>query len=515
MITLVNPNLVVQRNDIFTTGIVYMPIGLAYFASALKHKGYHCNVIDAFGENPNQFRSDEKFFYRGLTAGEIVDRICIATKVIVLYAINITHHRSLIEIIRAIRSRFSQISLIVMENSQAVTAYSLRRVQDVFYDAGVDYVITGEAEERGVELIRILHCGISRNDILKIDGIGSRMNGVTHYIPPERNIARLDTLPFPAWDLFPLQNYWKLKYAHGPYETKKYLPIVTSRGCPFSCKFCIIPETNDRNWRARSAKNVVDEIEENIRTYGVHEYHIEDVNPTVNNERVHEICNEILCRNVEIIWKISSGTKVETLRDESTIAVMAKAGCRYISISPETGSPRLLKLMNKPFNLGLAIRLVKKMNAVGIRSQSCFVLGYPGENNDDRRLTWKMVHDLTKAGVDEIALFIVSPMPGAEIFDQFAPYADYSRLNFSPTWRGDYNELNRFRIRLYRNFLFWKLWYHPLKIAKQPINFMLRRFETKMEMIPYRALHTLGMKFGLTGKRCRGSGSIFERANNG
>jgi len=499
MITLINPNLILQCNDMFTTGIVYMPIGLAYFAGALKRDGFSCSVIDAFGESPNQFWFDERFFYRGLTPREIVDRICDSTKVIVLYAINITHHRSLIEIMHNIRSRFPRIPLVVMENTQAVTAYSLRKVQNEFYDIGVDYIITGEPEERGVALIRLLLERTSRNDVLRIDGIGFRKEGVTHYVPPKRKIGHLNTLPFPAWELFPLQNYWRLKYAHGPFETKKYLPILTSRGCPYLCKFCIIPETNDRKWRARSPTNVVNEMEEYLNKYGVNEFHIEDVNPTINNNRLREMCEEIIRRDMKVIWKIVAGTKVETLREESTIELMAKAGCRYISISPETGSPRVLKLMHKPFNLDLAIRLVKKMNEAGIHSQACFVLGYPGENDEDRKMTRKMVHDLVKVGVDEIALFIITPAPGSALFDQFGNCTDYSKLSFSPAWREDYKLLNKNRLSLYRKFLFWKLLYHPLKLAKQPRNFIKRRFETKMEMVPYRAMHTLLMKWRLIG----------------
>lgn len=502
MITLVNPNLVTQRNDIFTTGIVYMPISLAYFASTLRHLGFQCNVIDAFGENPNQFWFDENFLYRGLTPSEVVNRISKNSMAIVLYAINLTYHRSLTQIIQSIRQRYSKVPIIVMENTQAVTAYSLRKTQKGLYDVGVDYVMTGEAEVRGTELIKMLQNGAKSSDISKIDGIGFRLDGKTHYIPPKRKIVNLDTLPFPAWDLLPLQNYWRLKYAHGPFETKKYLPILTSRGCPYPCTFCIIPEINDRKWRARSANNVVDEMVEFLDKFGVREFHIEDVNPTVNDKRIREICEEIIRRNLKVIWKISSGTKVETLRDESIIELMARAGCRYISISPETGSPRILKKMNKPFNLDLAIRLVKKMNDMGIHSQACFVLGYPDESDEDRQMTWQMVHDLTKVGVDEIALFIITPAPGSAIFEQFGDCADYSKLTFSPVWREDYKRLNKFRLRLYRNFLYWKLKYHPLKIVKQINNFLRRRFKTKMEMTPYRALHLLLMEWRLTGKYC-------------
>ena len=93
-------------------------------------------------------------------------------------------------------------------------------------------------------------------------------------------------------------------------------------------------------------------------------------------------------------------------------------------------------------------------------------------------------------GVDEIALFVITPVPGSNIFDQFSGYDNYSDLNFSPEWREDYKKLNEFRLMLYRNFLIWKFLNHPIKFLKQPFLFLSTRFKTKMEMTPFRALHT-------------------------
>lgn len=501
MIVLVNPNLALQSRDMFTTGIVYMPVGLAYFAAALRAQGLPCRVVDAFGERPNAFQRDGRFMTRGLTPEEVADRIPADPIAIVLYAMNLTYHRSLMAIASTLRRRFSTTPLVVMENTQAVTAYSLRRVQEELYAGGIDYVITGEAEVRGIRLMTALRDGATQEVIASIDGIGFRRDARTHYTPPAAAIADLDALAFPAWDLFPLENYWKLKYAHGPFETTRYLPLLTSRGCPYPCRFCVIPETNDVKWRARSAHNVVDEIEAHHHRFGVREFHIEDVDPTVNDRRTREICGEIIHRSLDVIWKLAAGTKVETLRDEETIALMARAGCRYISISPESGSPRVLKSINKPFDIAKAVRLIGKMNDVGIRSQACFVLGFPGETSDDRQMTWNLVHDLVRAGVDEIALFIIAPVPGSAIFDQYSGYGEYSELTFSPAWRTDYRELNAFRLRLYRQFLWWKLRYRPATLARQPLNFLLRRFETKMEMTPYRALHTALMHAGIAGQK--------------
>ena len=316
-----------------------------------------------------------------------------------------------------------------------------------------------------------------------------------------KKIKNLDSLAFAAWELFPVQNYWKLKYAHGPLTANQYLPILTSRGCPYACRFCVIPETNDLKWRSRSAIHVVDEMEYWLKKWNIKEFHIEDVDPTISDKRTQEICHEIIRRNLLIRWKICSGTKVETIKSEKTIELMAQSGCRYISISPESGSSKVMRLINKPFNYQHAVKLIGKMNEVGIFTQACFVLGFPGEEDEDRKLTRKMVFDLAKAGVSEIALFIVTPVPGSDIFEELSGYTDYSQLNFSPNWRQDYNEINQFRVKLYAEFLWWKLRFHPLSILKQPLNFLFRKFNTKMEMTPYRALHTMLMLKGIIGKR--------------
>ena len=155
---------------------------------------------------------------------------------------------------------------------------------------------------------------------------------------------------------------------------------MTSRGCPYPCKFCIEPELNNRKWRFRSAKNIVDEIEYFKNKYSIDEFHIEDLNPTINDNRTREICYEILKRNIVVKWKICAGTKIETIKNEDTIDLMFKAGCKYISISPESGSEEIMKNIGKPFYLTHANRIIKRMNDKNIFSQACFVLGYLNEN---------------------------------------------------------------------------------------------------------------------------------------
>ena len=485
-IVLVNPNLVVQRSDPFTTGIVYMPISLAYLAAALRQAGREVQVIDAYAAAPRQRRREGSFLFFGLTEEQVIERLPQHVEAVFVYAINLTNHLSTAAIVKALKSAAPKVPVVVVENTQAVTAYALSQVAGEFYAAGADFILTGEPERRAIQLLETIAAGAKPEALRAIDGVGAP----GFYNPPLGffSEAELDALPLPAWNLFPLNNYWSLRFAHGPLSARRYLPLLTSRGCPYPCGFCVVPATNSQKWRPRSAASVVNEIEHFNKTLGVAEFHIEDLDPTISDPRIRQICEEVIRRGLQVTWKIAAGTKVETMRDEKTIDLMSKAGCRYISISPETGSPRLLKLMRKPFDLEHAVRLVKRMNQVNIRSQTCFVLGYPGETEEDLQMTWDLVRDLTRVGVDEIALFIITPVPGSSISKEFSGYSTLSELTFSPTWRKDYARLNRFRVRLYAHFLWWKLRYHPLKLLRQPINFVRRRFETKMEMVPYRAL---------------------------
>ncbi len=484
LIVLINPNLLVLANDPFTTGIVYMPHNLAYAAAALRKINVPLKVIDAFGEQPKQGRMQGEFLFLGLTMPQIIERIPDGTEIVFVYAINLTNHLSTLAIVRAVRNHLKQGKIIIIENSQAVTGYPLNLVDKEFYEAGADFIFMGDPDERITLLTQQLLKGESVENIAGITGFG--MGNASS----ERTYSHQDInmMPFPAWDLFPVENYWKLKCAHGPQTKAKYLPILTSRGCPFGCRFCVVPYTNNRDWRPRSAKNVVDEMEYFVNSLGVSEFHFEDLNPTVSEDRIIEICDQIMERRINVSWKLVSGTKIETIRNIDTIDRMARAGCRYISISPETGSERMLKLMNKPFNLQHAVQLVRRMNTVGIRSQACFIIGFPGEMEKDRLMTWNLVKDITKRGVDEIALFIITPVPGSSIYSELGGFKSLSQLNFSPTWREDFQMLNVFRLKLYLLFLLWKSFYHPLKVLKQCFNFLSRKFETKMEMVPFRAI---------------------------
>jgi len=489
-VALINPNIVSQIIDLSGTGIPYMPIALSYLAAFLREKKHDVTLIDAFGEAPALVRRVEDKMYQGLDAEATVSRIPHNIEIILVYGHLAVTFLAQEQLIRKIRREFSATPLGVLENINKVNAYSLLAVKNWYLDWGVDYLIPGYLEHRTGQLLHILEQGTQgRNALQSVPGLVFRQGDEFVENAGIEDDWRIDlnTLPFPAWDLLPLQNYWNIKCAHAPFTTDKYLPLLSSRGCPFSCRFCVSSGmTANRRWNARSAANVADEVEFFKNRFGASEFHFEDLNPGVDARRLETFCDELIGRDLSVQWKFAQGTKLETL-DEPLIKKMAWAGCTYISISPESGSLRLLAAMNKKVDQGHARQVVRWLKKYGIISQGCFVIGLPEETDDDRCQTLLVLLDLARAGLDDPAIFIITLMPGSELAEWSAEaMPSPERCTFTPVWREDYDHLARFRKYAYCRYLIVKLVYHPLSFISYFVNFLSHRFETKVEMTLYR-----------------------------
>lgn len=478
ILVFINPVLVTQRGDVLGSGIPYMPHILAYTVGLLKENGMDCRVIDAFGENPEKIAKQGDFYWQGLTVDEVIEKIDRETKIVFVYSSAITNVDFNLELIKKIKRKFPKVKIVLLGNTQAVTSFDVTVLADEFLKVGTDVVVYNNIEKTVLSLVRIW-LKTKENIIYKnSDQIIKR--------PMSQEIGVVDEPAIPAWELFPLKNYWKLGYSHGPMQGN-YLPLLTSYGCPFKCNFCVNPGINKSRWQAKLVKFVFGEIMALRKKFGVREFHVEDLDPTIDKERIKELCRLIIDNGEKIKWKIVSGTKVETI-DEETLGLMEKSGCSYISVSPESGSKRVLKLMNKSFDYKHADWFIKKCSRMSIKTQACFVVGFPGENDIDRKLTETYIKQLSKLGVDEIALFIASPLPGSKIYKDVKGYEKFSDLTFSPKWRKGYEKLEIYRRNLYLKFIWWKFLGNPVKIVSQGLNLISKNFETKMEMTIYRIM---------------------------
>jgi len=488
VIALINPPLVSHQKDSHSSGIPYLPHGLAYLSAAFEARGIPHTVIDCFGEAPRQVTRQNEFLIAGLTPEQVRARIQERqVDAIVLYASSIFNSRSLFELATYLGPSCPNVPIILTENTQAVTGFSLLKVSDQIEKTPITHVVLGEPEAVLPDAIENI---VARRPLEESHRKHIWSPGEATVGKVNATVADLDNLPFPNWKMLPIKNYWGLKCAHGP-VSGRYLALLTSRGCPYPCGFCSVPIMNNRKWRMRSAENVVREIEHFKRELGVHEFHIEDVNPTIHEKRIEELATSLITRQLGIRWKIVSGTKMDNL-SLNTLGLMARSGLDYISFSPESGSPEVLKKIKKPFNHAHALEQVKLLRRHGVQTQACFVLGFPGEEEADRKMTLAYSKKLVRAGLGELTYFIVTPMPGTPIEKQVpGTFEDLSQLTFSPAWRSDYPNLVQWRNRLYLWFFVMKALYMPGALIRSTLRALAGNYRLKMEMFPRRFLRTL------------------------
>lgn len=483
--TLISPRIVIQKSDFLGSGVPYWPTELAILASFIRSDNDHVNLIDLFGNNPRQLDDMGDHYLQGDKINPYLNEIK-KTDYIFIYALSYMSHKEINSLIIVLKKHFPKKKIVIMENSQAVTGYSLQSVSKDFFDSGADYVLCGEPYFNWQKI---------KDFISKKSNVKPKNIMQDQYTIPERFIKKNAKYPLPAWDLVNLENYWSLPYSHGP-KTRKYLPFFSSRGCPYPCDFCVVPETNNRRWRATTSDNVVDELIELKNKYGVSDFQIEDLNPTVNHERWEAICDKLIEKKTDIRFYFVSGTKAETIHLTS-VSKFAKAGCKYISISPESGSESLMKKIGKKFDYDHGIKLISLFKKYGIKSQTCFLVGHPDETKDDFNCSKKYLKKLVIAGLDEVAVFIVSPFAGSKIFnaDKLKFEDKDAVVTFSPRGRSNYLILEKRRRELIVIFLINKIFYNFSGFLNQIFHSLLGTPTTKLENLPKRFIYINYLKY--------------------
>lgn len=495
-VAIVIPRIVSHNLDPHT-GIPFMPHMAAHFAGALLDCGVSVQVLDSFGIDSNKVEIDENFMFLGVNESWIATNLDWDCEIVFVYCRTIEDLISSERICAEIRMSRPNVLISMFENIQTVNSFSLKEVIGDFLNKGiVDLGIMGEPERRANQIIYALK-STNRGGLHDLEGVAflEKETKKVVFTKSEEFNSELDSLPMPAWELFDLKGYWTCGYAHAPAKHgARFLPILTSRGCPYRCTFCVSPAINPK-WRSRSAVNVVDEIEHFVEKLQVLEFHVSDLDPTISEQRTIDISNEIISRGLKINWKIAQGTKIETIKNRSTLDLMFESGCTFFSFSPESGSMRMLEIMNKKFDKLHALNLTEHMNVIGMRTQACFIAGVPGETSNDRKESISYVRDLVKAGVDEIAVTIFTPIPGAALGKSLEGFKHYSELSHSPTWRSDYATINRFRYHMYLTFFICKLFWQPKKVLMEISRLVTGKFETKMEMSIFKAFKVRKMYY--------------------
>jgi len=268
----------------------------------------------------------------------------------------------------------------------------------------LDVVVMGEGEETIVDLANQSNKDIKNLD--KVKGIVYRdlNNGNLKITQTRPLIKDLDSLPFPARHLVPFESYGASQDQTGG--------IITSRGCVYSCNYCSSSLIMGKKFRSRSPDNILEEIEGLVDKYHINDIGFMDDTFMLNKRRANDIANEIKAKDVDISFVASS--RVDRV-DSSILQNLKSAGLKTIYYGVESGSQRILDLMKKGITIKQAETAVKMAKDAGLEVLTSFILGYPGETEDDIN---KTINFSTKLNSDYCQYSILTPFPGTPIYNE-------------------------------------------------------------------------------------------------
>ena len=409
------------------------PLGLMYVAAYLgKHTNYEIKILDCLIEKINHEQLKEKI------REERPDVVGITTLTF-----------TLIDVLRTAKiAKEINSNIKVVLGGPHVNIYP----RETLNFPEIDYLVLGEGEKPIKDLLENLN---QTKNLYNLKGIAFKDNHKIINTGPRELIQNLDELPFPARNLIPNEKYSSVLSENNPVTT-----LFSSRGCPFLCAFCNRAHLG-KIFRARSVKNVVDEMEE-CKNIGIGEIFIYDDTFTINKQRVLDICSEIKKRNLKIYWDIR--TRVDTV-DEEVLRQMKETGCQRIHYGVEAGTEKILKVLNKGITLEQVEKTFELTRKIGIQTLAYFMIGSPRETRKDIMETIKFAK---KIKPDFVCFSITTPYPQTNIYalglkEKILPYdfwqkfAENPRPDFVPlVWEEELSREELFSLfkKAYHSFYF-------------------------------------------------------------
>jgi len=287
-------------------------------------------------------------------------------------------------------------------------------------EKAVDVIVRGEGEET---LLEIAKQSPELQKVNEIKGITFRKDNQIIQTPSRPFIQNLDALPRPAYKYLQIEKY--------RITGRKLLPIMTSRGCPYQCPFCVASQMFGAGFRARSPKNVLDELEWLRDEYGAEGISFQDDTLTFDKKRTIEICDGIIERKINLPW--GCGTRADAVTKD-LLAKMSKAHCNEIYFGVESGCQRILDSLKKKVTTEQCESAIKWAKEAGMFVTAAVILGYPGETKETMQETLDFIR---KVEPDDAWLSLATPYPGTEL----RAIVESNGWKMSKDWR-QYNTMN-------------------------------------------------------------------------
>jgi radical SAM superfamily enzyme YgiQ (UPF0313 family) len=358
---------------------LYLPIGLAYLAAVLDDRGHEVTVIDCPALDMTQKDLKAKLSSIG------PDLIGITSMTPTIQSALLSAHSA---------KEACPESMVVLGGPHAT--FMDRQV--LTEEEAVDIVVRSEGEETLVELAENVSDIKALN---KIYGITYRNDDQVVRTPNRPFMENLDELPIPAYKFFPLEKY----HLFG----RRILPIITSRGCPSQCSFCTSAQMFGKGFRARSPKNIVDELEWLRDEHGADAFTFYDDTFTFNKKRALKICEEIKNRKIGLPWDCQ--TRVSTVSQELLLK-MREANCQQVFFGVESGCQKILDAVKKGTTVKQNEKAIRIAKNVGLFVAVSVMIGYPGETKEMLQETIDLIR---KAEPDDVYICVATPYPGTEL----------------------------------------------------------------------------------------------------
>jgi len=416
-ICLINPPQILKKQ--YGKPYVFQPLGILYIAAVLEKK-YEVEVIDATAEGWRNATEIGDTYYLGLSPDVLKKRIKESKPdvvgISVTFSVNAGSAFKVASLVKSIDKK-----IIVVMGGPHVTVRSMETL--LFPD--VDFVVIGEGEQTMQELMEKIENGSINNadNLSAIKGIGYKKSDKPVINPRRSLIQNLDSLPFPARHLIPMEEYFKSMAAKKGSRmiytfNEGWASLFTSRGCPYNCNFCTINLTMGRQFRPRSPENVFAEIKQLYERYGIRHINFEDDNLTMDKKRAEQIFDLIIKNKINITWSTPNGIRVENI-DENLVQKMKQSGCKRVFVAPESGVQRVVsKIIGKSLDLKKIKQAVRLFKKNGIIVDGSFVIGLIGETKLDIWRTIIFALKLKRLGMNKAGIHIATPYFGTRFYDE-------------------------------------------------------------------------------------------------
>lgn len=283
--------------------------------------------------------------------------------------------------------------------------YAHAAVLPLLRQPGVNAVVRGEAEH---VLPLLVSAWLRDGNLPELPGVGypGRTLGLDPVPVPD-----LDALPLPAWDLVELELYHAAPRPGVVYKKRRFFPILTSRGCPYGCNYCL--HMHGPRHRARSAESVVNEIEQLVWKYKIEEIHIIDDCFHLDTQRAKRICDLIVERKLNVVINLPTGLRADRM-DRELIDKLAQAGCYQIAYAIDSAASRIQETMRQHVNFAKLNMVINYTVSRGIIATGFFLCGFPDETEDEVAAT---VDFALKSRLTLAALDTVTVLPGTALWE--------------------------------------------------------------------------------------------------